>query len=167
VLWLGELAADERRATVIASDGTIAELRGTADVADGRVAAVGRYLYDPDPGVGRAQLIHTLADQIDTWQLDSRVAYLSSDRVVATPLARRFRVLATLPFSERRLLDELQRLEAGRVEVMRRASPIEPNELAARLDRRLEGDRVLTVALTRVGAEATAIVCERERDGAS
>lgn len=167
VLWLGELAVDERRATVIAGDGTAAELRGTADVADGRVAAVGRYLYDPNPGVGRAQLIHTLAERIHAWQLDARVAYLSSDEPVTTVFARRFRVLATLPFSERRLLDELRSLQAGRVEVMRRGSPIEPNELASRLDRRLDGDRVVTVALTRVGSEATAIVCERERDDAS
>lgn len=165
VLWLGDLVAKDRRATALSSDGAASELRGPADVAEGRVASVGRYLYDPDPGVGRAQLIHTLAMAIDAWQLDARVAYLSSDEAVTTPFARRFRVLATLPFSERQLLEELQALKAGRVEVMRRGSPIETNELAARLDRRLEGDRVLTVALTRVGSEATAIVCERERDG--
>lgn len=167
ILWLGDLARVGRRATVLGTDetaGTPSELCGDADRGDGRVAPVGGYLYDPDPGVGRAQLVHTLAASIDAWQLDARVAYLSSDGAVTTPFARRFRVLASLPFSERRLLEELQRLEAGRAEVMRRGSPIETNELAKRLDRRLDGERVLTVALTRVGSEATAIICERERD---
>ena len=141
VLWLGDRAAAARRATVLASDGATSELRGDADVAEGRVASLGRYLYDPDPGVGRAQLVHTLAGTIGAWQLDARVAYLSSDEAISTPFARRFRVLASLLFSERRLLEELRRLGAGRVEVMRRGSPIETNELATRLDRRLEGDR--------------------------
>ena len=47
---------------------------------------------------------------------------------------------------------------------MRRGSPIDANQLAARLDRRLDGERVLTVALTRVGSESTAIVCERSHE---
>jgi hypothetical protein len=47
---------------------------------------------------------------------------------------------------------------------MKRGSAIETNELARRLDRQLDGERVLTVALTRIGTAQTAIVCERERD---
>jgi len=167
ILWLGELAQVPRRATILGSDGAASELSGEADVFEGRVDGIGRYLLDPDPAIGRAQLVHRLADALDGWQLDARVAYLSTDEPVATPFARRFRVLASLAFSERRLLDELTALGAKRVEVMRRGSPIETNELAGRLDQRLAshgGERVLTVALTRVGAEPTAIVCERERD---
>ena len=164
VLWLGTLVAGSRRATVISGDGTAAELRGEADAESPNVRPVGEYLYDPDPSVGRAQLVRRLAEDLAAWQLDARVAYLSADRAITTPFARRFRVLASIPFSDRGLLDQLVRLKAGRVEVMRRGSPIDTNELAARLDRRLEGDRVLTVALTRVGSASVAIVCERERD---
>jgi SAM-dependent methyltransferase len=164
VLWLGTLARTARRATILGDDGTFSELSGDPDDRLPEVAPVGSYLYDPDPAVGRAQLIRHFAADIEAWQLDARVAYLSADRAVSTPFARRFRVLASAPFSERQLLEELMRLEAGRVEVMRRGSPIETNELATRLDRRLHGDQVLTVALTRVGSESVAIICERERD---
>ena len=164
VLWLGTLVRTARHATILGGDGTLSELSGDPDDRPPEVAPVGSYLYDPDPAVGRAQLIRHLAAEMDAWQLDARVAYLSADRAVSTPFARRFRVLASMPFSERQLLEELIRLEAGRVEVMRRGSSIETNELATRLDRRLDGDRVLTVALTRVGSEPVAIVCERERD---
>ncbi len=167
VLWLGELASTSRRATLLAFNGSSSDLSGDPDSGPPTVAPVGRYLYDPDPAVGRAQLVRHLAAQIEAWQLDARIAYLSADHATDTPFARRFRVLASLPFGEQRLLEEFVRLGAGRVEVMRRGSPIDTNELAARLDRLLEGDRVLTVALTRVGSESTAIVCERERDEGS
>jgi SAM-dependent methyltransferase len=131
------------------------------------VAAIGEpgaYLYDPDPAVGRAELVRSLAAHLGAWQLDSRIAYLTADEAVATPFARRFRILAALPFAERRLLEELRSLDAARVEVMRRGSPIDPGELAKRLDARLHGSRILTVALARVGTGQLAIVCERERD---
>jgi hypothetical protein len=108
--------------------------------------------------------VRSLAAHLGAWQLDSRIAYLTADEAVATPFARRFRILAALPFAERRLLEELRSLDAARVEVMRRGSPIDPGELAKRLDARLHGSRILTVALARVGTGQLAIVCERERD---
>ena len=111
-----------------------------------------------------AQLIGSLSANLGAWQLDARIAYLSSDEPVATPFARRFRVVESLPFSERQLLERLRALDASRVEVMRRGSPVETNALETRLGSRLEGSRVFTVALTRVGGGHIAIVCERERD---
>lgn len=166
ILWLGTLAMGRYRATILTTRGAEAALSEEAD-APPSVGAPGSYLYDPDPAIGRAQLIHRLAQELGAWQLDARIAYLSSDSVVSTVFARRFRVLASMPFSERHLLETLRELDAGRVEVMKRGSAIETNELARRLDRQLSGDRVLTIALTRIGTAQTAIVCERERDPGS
>ncbi len=163
ILWLGTLAAGRYRATILTTRGTEAALSDEAD-APPSVAPPGQYLYDPNPAVGRAQLIHRLAQDLEAWQLDARIAYLSSDSVASTVFARRFRIHASMPFSERGLLEALRGLDAGRVEVMKRGSAIETNELARRLDRQLDGERVLTVALTRIGTAQTAIVCERERD---
>ena len=173
ILWLGALARDPRTATVLSAGGVAHELRGDPDHAPRAIGAPqtvgatgepGAYLYDPDPAVGRAELVRSLAAHLGAWQLDARLAYLTADEAVATPFARRFRILAALPFAERRLLEELRSLDAARVEVMRRGSPIDPGQLAKRLDARLHGSRVLTVALARVGTRQLAIVCERERD---
>ena len=164
LLWLGTLVRQRRQATVLTSDGGVSEIAGDPDAGEARVGPVGRYLLDPDPAVGRAQLIGSLADTLDAWQLDSRIAYLSSDEPVATPFARRFRVVESLPFSERQLLERLRALDASRIEVMRRGSPVETNVLETRLGSQLDGSRVFTVALTRVGGGHIAIVCERERD---
>jgi SAM-dependent methyltransferase len=164
LLWLGTLVREQRQATVLTSDGVVSEIAGDPDTGEAHVDQVGRYLLDPDPAVGRAQLIGSLSANLGAWQLDARIAYLSSDEPVATPFARRFRVVESLPFSERQLLERLRALDASRVEVMRRGSPVETNALETRLGSRLEGSRVFTVALTRVGGGHIAIVCERERD---
>lgn len=164
LLWLGTLVRQRRQATVLASDGGFASITGEPDAGDARIGEVGRYLLDPDPAVGRAQLIGSLAASIGAWQLDSRIAYLNSDEPVATPFARRFRVVESLPFSERQLLQRLRNLDASRIEVMRRGSPVDTNALETRLGSQLHGARVFTVALTRVGGGSIAIICERERD---
>jgi hypothetical protein len=108
--------------------------------------------------------VDRLAPDLDAWLLDSGIAYLTGDTAQTSPFARRFRILAALPFAERRLLGVLRDAGAERVEVMRRGSPVETNALELRLNRGLPGgSRVLTVALTRVDGQHTAIVCERER----
>lgn len=168
VAWLGRLARAARRATVLPAGATLASSAvttggGEPDPAPPSLGEPGRYLYDPDPAVGRAGLVRALARDLHAWQLDPRVAYLSSDAAVATPFARRFRVDAWLPFGERRLAARLAELGAGRVEVMRRGSPVETNALERRLNAELRGDGVRTVALTRVRGRPAAIVCERER----
>jgi len=163
LLWLGTLVSNRRQATILTSDGRISSIAGEPDAGEARIDQVGRYLLDPDPAVGRAQLVGSLAADLQAWQLDARLAYLSSDEPVATPFARRFRVIETLPFSERQLLERLRALDAVRIEVMRRGSPVDTNALETRLGSQLDGSRVFTVALTRVGGGHIAIICERER----
>jgi len=164
ILWLGTLVRDRRRATVLTSEGAVASIAGYPDAAESRISEVGHYLLDPNPAVGRAQLIGSLASSLDAWQIDSRIAYLSSDEPVTTPFARRFRVTESLQFNERRLLGRLRALDASRIEVMRRGSPVETNALETRLGSQLDGSLVFTVALTRVGGQHVAIICQRERD---
>ncbi len=164
VLWLGTAVTSPRRATVLPAGESLA---GEPDSVVTALRAPGAYLYDLDPAVGRAGLVDVLAPQLEAGLLAEGVAYLSGDRAVDSPFARRFRVLETLPFSERRLLDALRGHGAARVDVMRRASPVETNPLEVRLNRALQGSgagtRALTVALTRAAGEHVALVCERER----
>jgi SAM-dependent methyltransferase len=163
VIWLGSAVTTPRRATVLPSGDTLA---ASDTDREAEVHSPGRYLYDPDPAIGRARLVGSLAHRLDAWQLDGTIAYLSSDEPRDTPFARRFRIEAVLPFAERRLLETLRDLDAARVEVMRRGSPVDTNALERRLNHAIDGTdgtRVRTVALTRVQGEQVAIVCERER----
>jgi len=162
VIWCGDIVSAPRRATALPAGATVA---GGPDSGVTPLGAPGRYLYDLDPAVGRASLVDAVAPSIAAWRLDERTAYLSGDTPLASPFVRRFRVIETMPFAERRLRDVLRSLAASRVEVMRRASPVDTNALERRLNAGLGGDgAVLTVALTRVAGAHTAIVCGRERD---
>ncbi len=162
VLWLGEAVTAPRRATVLPQGVSVS---GEPDTGATPIAGPGRYLYDLDPSVGRASLVDVVAPTIEAWRLDERTAYLSGDASIASPFARRFRVIESMPFAERHLRDVVRALGASRVEVMRRASPVDTNALERRLNAMLSANgQVLTVALTRVDGVHTALVCERERD---
>ena len=140
-------------------------LAGEPDSAATAVGDPTHFFYDPDPAVGRASLIDVLAERLDAHKLNEQVAYLIADERISTPFARRFRILAWLPFSERRLYEQLQAMGASRVEVMRRASPVDTNALERRLNEALAGgDDVMTVALTLLHEQRVALVLERERD---
>ena len=166
VLWTGRFAGVPRRATVL-PDG--ASIGGTPDgTPDGPPGPPEAFLYDPDPSVGRAGLVAQLAAAHGLRQLDPSIAYLTGTDAITSPFARRFRIDAWLPFAERSLLTRLRGLGVGRVEVMRRGSPVDTNALERRLNRTLArgasaSPLVRTVALTRVAGEHVAIVCERER----
>lgn len=165
VAWVGTLARDARTATVLDEDGGAAVLTGDPDTGAGDARDPGAYLYDLDPTVGRAGLVERLAGDLGAWKLDDTIAYLSADEARTTPFARRYRVLAWLPFAERRLLDALRTHGAGRVEVTRRGSPVDTNALERRLQRALDGDvsqPPLVVALTRVRGQHVAIICTRD-----
>jgi len=162
VIWMGAAVTARRRATVLPAGDTIA---GEPDSGGTRIAPPGATLYDLDPAVGRASLVDVLAPQLDAWLLSEGVGYLAADAGHETPFARRFAVLEWFAFAERRLLDACLAAGATRVEVMRRASPVDTNTLEGRLNRALPGGggRVLTVALTRSAGEHVAILCERVR----
>ena len=167
VLWSGSAITARRRTTVIVGD-AVASLAGEPDTGATPIGAPGRYLYDLDPSVGRASLVDVVAPMLHAWRLDEHTAYLSGDEAIDSPFARRFRIDTWLPFAERRLREALDALGVTRVEVMRRASPVDTNALETRLNRTLAArgtseQRVRTVALTRMGEAHVAIVCERKR----
>jgi len=151
---LGELAWKEPWALVLPAG---ARLRGSGP-APARVEMPGGYLYEPDAAVIRAGLVRHLAEQLDAWQLDAQVAYLSAASCRATSFARCWRVLRHGPYHLKTLRDWLHELEGTATAVKRRHSPIEPAELAKKLPR--AGARSLTVLLTRIGGRHWMLLAE-------
>jgi hypothetical protein len=154
--WCGPLATAPRRATLLPS-GT--ELTGSG-VERAPVGTVGRYLYDPDPAVVRSHLVAEFADTIGGRLADPDIAYVYTDGAVVTAYGRRLEVLEVLPFSLKRLRALLRERGIGRLEIRKRGSALEPEQL--RRDLRLSGPESGSIVLTRVAGAPTALLCRAE-----
>jgi len=162
-LWFGPLARPgvRRAATVIGPHG-IAELTAEADAPDEEVGTLGAYLYEPDGAVIRARLIGDLARAVDGHMLSDGIAYITSDRAVATPFAQGFRVLDTMPLDVKKLAARLAADGIGTVEIKKRGVDVDPAQFRKRL--RLRGTGRVTLVLTRLEGRHTAVLCERLGD---
>jgi hypothetical protein len=154
VLWSPAMATTKRRATILPDGQTMTERPGTRL----SVAAPGRYLIDPDPAVTRAGLVEELGDSLgDWWKIDDRVAFLSSATPCATAFGRTLRIESSAPWSLSALRDSLRALKVGTVDIRKRGSAVEVEDLHRRL--KLTGDRSATVVLTRVSDKPWVMVC--------
>lgn len=152
--WCGPLARVPRRATVIRR-GVAHELTGTGIA----LAPVGRpagYIYDPDGAVVRSHLVASFAEIVDGVLADPAIAYVWSDRAVETPFARCFAVDEVMPFSLKRLRSALRERGVGRLEILKRGSPLSPDSLRPQL--KLSGDGSASLILTRVAGDPVAII---------
>ncbi|MDQ3328057.1 MAG: class I SAM-dependent methyltransferase [Chloroflexota bacterium] len=152
-LWSPPLATVQRRATLLPGGDTLVSNPGPMVAC----LAPGAYLLDPDPAVTRAGLVEELARALGAWKLDPEIAFLSLDAPVPTPFARLLRIEASLPWNLKRLREVLRRLDVGAVDVRKRGSAVDVEELRRRL--KLTGNRRVTVALTRVNGKPWAFVC--------
>jgi hypothetical protein len=151
-LWFGPLRSVATQATVLPGPHTL-----TGDVtAIAEVAPVGAYLYDPDPSVTRAGLVGELGRRLSAWQLDSQLAFLTSDVLTQSPFASAYRVEEVLPVHERRLGAWLKTHGIGRVTVVKRGSTVDADELVSKW--KLSGDYHRAVILTRSAGRPVAIV---------
>jgi hypothetical protein len=112
VLWLGALRPGpehERTATVLSVDAPPFSLTGTPERApEAVIPAPAAWLYEVNAGVHRAGLAGTLAKQLglDACNLDG--GYATGPEMLDHPALTRFRTLATVAYSPRRVVEALQ-----------------------------------------------------------
>ena len=148
-----------RRATLLDAEGRAAFLTDEDATQEAPpVAAVGSYVYEPDPAVVRAHLVSVVVEVVEGWLLDPHIAYISSDRRVSTTFARGFRVVEALPFKEKQLRAALRARNIGALTIKKRGVGVTPEVLRRRLD--LHGDEPATLILARTPRSATALLVE-------
>jgi hypothetical protein len=156
-LWTGALKSASRRATLLPGPHTLTG-RDEPELA---VSAPRQYLMEPDAAVLRAGLVRTLGAHLGAAQIDSTIAFLTSDQPIHTPFARAFRVLEVIPFSLKRVREALRARGVGRVTIKKRGSAVDVDDLTRRL--RLKGDEDATLVLTRVLGRPVAMIVEAVR----
>lgn len=153
-LWSPAFATATGRATVLPSGEALVV---TGELPPPRVQPPGEFVLDPSPAVTRAGAVTLLAEQLDAWQVDRQIAFLSADHRLTTPFGRELRVEASLPFSVKALAAELRRLDIGAIDLRRRGLAGDVDDLQRRL--RPRGSRHATVLLTRVVNKPWTLVC--------
>ncbi|GAA3911050.1 class I SAM-dependent methyltransferase [Actinoplanes auranticolor] len=151
--WCGPLAECARRAVLLPGG---AELTGSG-VEAAPVGPVGAFLYDPDPAVVRSHLVAEFAASVGGRIADPEIAYVYTDAAVDTGFGRRLEITDVLPFSLKRLRTLLRDRGIGRLEIRKRGSALEPEQL--RKDLRLSGSAGASLVLTRVAGAPAVLLC--------
>jgi SAM-dependent methyltransferase len=157
LLWGHEPATAWRRATLVDA-GHVHEISAAADPGPAPVAAVRRWLHEPDPALIRSGLMSLVAAELRATLVDPTIAYLMSDARADSPWVSSYRVSEVLPFNLKKLKALLRERRVGRVVVKKRGSPIEPETLARQLRGPAPGSAVVVV--TRVAGAPTVLVCD-------
>jgi hypothetical protein len=118
-----------------------------------------RYLYEPDGAVIRAGAVQVVGALLGAALLDPKLAYLTTEELVATPYATAFRVLEILPYKEKLLRQWVRGHQVGTLEIKKRGLEVDPAELRRRL--RPQGSERATLILSRTVVGARVIVAER------
>jgi len=155
-LWHGTTSTGRRQAVILQPGGSAARLAASAKPATG---PAGRYLYEPDPAVIRAQATGSLADRLGAWALADAVAYLTSDDLVFSPFASCFEKLDTLDCTEKALRTWTHQHEIGTLEIKTRGLGIDPASLRPRLH--LAGPNAGCVILSPTSDGAKALIVRR------
>jgi hypothetical protein len=151
--WCGPLAGVPRRATLLPG-GHVLTGSGAEKAP---VGPVGSFLYDPDPAVVRAHLVAEFAAEIGGRLADPDIAYVYTDEPVDTPYGRRLEITDVLPFSLKRLRALLRERRVGRLEIRKRGSALEPDQLRRQL--RLAGPEAASMVLTKVAGAHAVVLC--------
>ena len=158
--WCGPLAREgiASSAVLIGRDGAHRLDRGANSAGDPAVGPLADHLYEPDGAVIRAGLIGELAARIGGRTLDPTIAYLTSERRVTTPFAKGYAVRDVMPFGLKRLTSYLREHRLGVLEIKKRGTAVEPDELRRKLRPRRFGEERATLILTRIDGEQSVVV---------
>ncbi len=93
--------------------------------------------------------------------VDPTIAYVTSGALVATPLATAFAVEEVWPFGLKALRTRLRDRGVGAVEVLKRGSAVDVEQLRRSL--RLQGPHSATLVLTRLAGQQHVLLVRRTR----
>ncbi len=166
MIWLGPIAnhPDCLTATTVEKDGTFQRLSISNDEIDQTIVVageIGPYVYEPHPAVLAGSLTDAVANQRRLARLAPGIAYLTGERPNSTALLTTFKIIKTLSLNLGNLVAELERQDAGQVEVKRRG--VEKVVADQLLDYKFSGTRPLTVILSRHRNVGIALITKRIR----
>lgn len=159
LLWTGQLAEHERRATRLDHDGrVVAQLVGTAERPEDETP-IDAFIHTMDPSVERADLVPVLINETGLSLVFPGTGLLTGAQAQTHAMTSAFKVLDTLAWNIKRVRSVLRSHNTGTVEIKTRARAVDTD--STQLQLRGDGDRQLTVFVLPIAGAITAIVAER------
>jgi hypothetical protein len=162
-IWFGGAVTSQRRATRLPENVTWTDKDAPIEermVAPIREASV--FLYDPDPALLRSGLLDSFALAHGLNRIASDVAYLTGERLVATPFLAAFQVQSVHRLDLKQLRRLVAEQDLGPLEIKIRGVDLTPERLRTQL--RARGNRPATLILAGGARAARAIVAQRIND---
>jgi hypothetical protein len=158
VLWRGE-GFSGLRATRLTATGAMHTVNPTRDPLTAAALSAPRgWLLEPNPAILRAGLVGGLAADLNGWQLDATIAYITTEGRPESAWVRAWRVREWMPFNMKKLKGYLRERGIGQVTVKRRGFPMTPEDVLAALKPR--GDNTCTLVMTRCAGQPVVIICD-------
>ncbi len=156
--WTGDLATNERRATLLTPDGSHCTIAGPPDRPEDS-SPIDTHLATMDPSIERADLVHALIDETNADLVHPGTGLLTSSEPVSHPMLTWYRVLDVLPWKRKHAIAALRNHDAGIVAVKARAGACDPDLEQRHL--RGAGSRELVVFVYPIDRAITCIIAER------
>ncbi|MFA5863814.1 MAG: methyltransferase domain-containing protein [Phycisphaerae bacterium] len=157
LLWTGKFADVKLKATSLPSACAITDEMPVAF----NIGEIGAYLYDPDPAVSRLRLLGQLAAELGLKFLAPGQIVLTSDRFIAHPLARAFRVEEIMPYHEDKVRRYFRESQIGPVTVKPRGVAVNVDKVSKLYSGKTGPEKVLF--LLRLDKKILAVMGEEER----
>lgn len=156
-LRLGVASRFETRALRLTADGVTHTYHADARLEAPPTAPPRAWLCEPDPAIIRAGYVAPLAAELGGAQLDTHIAYFTTDTPPHSPWVRGWQVLDWMPFNLKVLRAYLRARDVGMVTVKKRGSPLTPEDLTRKL--KLRGSASRTLVLTRHNDAPIVVIC--------
>lgn len=158
ILWRGE-GLQGLRATRIDAKGIHHFYNPTREaLSPAEISMPRSWLLEPDPTILRAGLVGGLAADLNGWQLDATIAYITTEKRPTSSWVRAWRIREWLPFNMKKLKAHLREHGFGQVTIKKRGFPMTPEEVLAALKPR--GENACTLVMTRWAGQPIVIVCD-------
>ncbi|MHA2121572.1 MAG: hypothetical protein ACW990_10245 [Promethearchaeota archaeon] len=117
-----------------------------------------KYVYEPDPAFIKAHLISDLAEEFNLSQLHKKIAYLTADTFISTPILKSFQVFTYCKLDYTLINKTIQELNLGILDFKARGVFIDLKNVYKLI--RGKGKKKGLIIFTEVLNEPSAIICK-------
>ena len=162
MLWFGGFKIDSNKSQILATKLpekiTLVKAEQKLDVKSSNLK---KYLYEPDPAFIKAYLIEDLANKFKLTLINDKIAYLTGDESIDTPLLKKYLVKKVSNIEYKEINYSLSKLNIGKVDFKSRGVNIDLRNIHKKIHG--NGRDKGLVIFTKIDGKKQAIICAYHR----